>query len=181
MGGNDSYGNLIPFYGVWRDELCHISYYSRDRKRQRGPENYFARARTRNHQGASIFDVRKEKGRGVKKYPKFENKQYRFCGQRGEGDKISKNYVDVVYGSPLTTRQRGKKRGDAAAWGRGRGVSSSCLRRRRRLRCHHVRNFRLVTRRRGGAAPLDASTPNSIRQRRRNWPACSLVCRLVRK
>ena len=123
----------------------------------------------------------KKRGGGVKKYPKFENKQYRFCGQRGEGDKISKNYVDVVYGSPLTTRQRGKKRGDAAAWGRGRGVSSSCLRRRRRLRCHHVRNFRLVTRRRGGAAPLDASTPNSIRQRRRNWPACSLVCRLVRK
>ena len=41
VGGNDSYGNLIPFYGVWRDELCHISYYSRDRKRQRGPGKLF--------------------------------------------------------------------------------------------------------------------------------------------
>ena len=45
----------------------------------------------------------KQKGRGVNKYPKCADKQYRFCRQRqGEGIKSKKKYVDVIYGSKLT-------------------------------------------------------------------------------
>ena len=34
--------------------------------------------------GASIYDVRRVGGRGVKKFNKFAGKQYRFCRQRGQ-------------------------------------------------------------------------------------------------
>ena len=101
VGGNDSYGNLIPFYGVWRDELCHISYYSRDRKRQRGPENYFARARTRNHQGASIFDVRKEKGRGgLRNTPNLRTNSIDFVDRGGRGTRYPKIMWTSYTGAP---------------------------------------------------------------------------------
>ena len=45
--------------------------------------------------GASIYEVRTEGG--VKKYPKFADKQCIFGGQRGEGVKKCHNLVDVTY------------------------------------------------------------------------------------
>ena len=50
---------------------------------------------------ASICDVRREGGKGVKKCSKFAHQQYRFCGQKREGVKKFQNYVDIIYGSPL--------------------------------------------------------------------------------
>ena len=43
-----------------------------------------------------------QKGGGVKKYPKFADKQYIKFRQRGrEGFKKSENFADVINGSPL--------------------------------------------------------------------------------
>ena len=48
----------------------------------------------------------------VKKYLKFEDKQCRFCGQRGgRGSIKSKNSVDVINGSSLKASERNKERG----------------------------------------------------------------------
>ena len=47
-----------------------------------------------------------QKGEGASRNaPKIADKQYRFCGQREvRGSKKSQNYVDVIDGSPLTSK-----------------------------------------------------------------------------
>ena len=42
-----------------------------------------------------------QRGRGVRKYPNFADKQYIKLGQRREGVKKSQKISDVIYGSPL--------------------------------------------------------------------------------
>ena len=54
--------------------------------------------------GASIYDVRTERGGRGKKCTNFVDKQYIFCVLRGEGVKISQNPVDVIYGRPWTQK-----------------------------------------------------------------------------
>ena len=53
--------------------------------------------------GVSIYDVRTEEER-IKKCSKFADKQFRFCGQRGGRGQKSRNSVDVIYESPLSSR-----------------------------------------------------------------------------
>ena len=54
--------------------------------------------------GASIYDVRTEGEGGQRNTPNVADKQFRFCGQRGGRGQKSRNSVDVIYGSPLSSR-----------------------------------------------------------------------------
>ena len=94
---------FLLFTSLLLKEVGSLSLYYLDIKRERRDEGgeggmwhvysvatIIARAR-----GTSIYDVRAEGG--VKKYPKFADKQNKFCGHRGGGGPKS---VDVTYGSP---------------------------------------------------------------------------------
>ena len=66
------------------------------------------------HKGASIYDVRRE-WRGIKTPQICGQTEHKFKGQ-GEQVKKSKNYVDVIYESPIIDRRNAIQHASHAAF-----------------------------------------------------------------
>ena len=85
-------------------------------------KNALGQNRIRSGQGASIYDVYKEVGRGSENTPILQTKQYLNLQTEGGGGQKSNIFVDVIHGSSLTLSAKGKQVQDGFS-----GTCTPCL------------------------------------------------------